>query len=95
MTGFGKTDRIGRRRQAATTLTNQAFQTKFHSLPVEQDHRTRIPCRLRAWYQIQGFDQRLGGFVKRAGIKIDFEIAAVVPGSLGGLVLWLRSREFG
>ncbi|PYT30531.1 MAG: hypothetical protein DMG57_08010 [Acidobacteria bacterium] len=55
---------------------------KFNGLPVKQDDRTRIPRRLGVRLQIQGLDEGLGGSVKRSGIEGDFDVAAVVPGTV-------------
>jgi len=79
---FVKRDRIGGRRQEVTTRIDQRLQMKFNRLPVKQDDRTRIPRRLGARLQIQGLDEGLGGSVKRSGVEGDFDIAAVVPGTV-------------
>src|ERR1700730_3004489 len=79
---FVKRDRIGGRRQEVTTLIDQRLQMKFNGLPVKQDNWTRIPRRLGVRLQIQGLDEGLGSSVKRSGVEGDFNIAAVVPGTV-------------
>jgi hypothetical protein len=48
-------------------------------LYIHQDDCTCIPRRLRVRFQVEGFDELLGSFVKRSGIEADLDIAAVVP----------------
>src|SRR5262249_46371480 len=79
---FVQRDVIGRGWQEVRSLTDKRLQMKFKGLPVEQDDRTRIPCRLRVWFQVHTLDKARGGFPQRPGVKMDFDVAAVVPGSL-------------
>jgi hypothetical protein len=88
--GFVKRDRIGRRRQEVTTLTNQGLQMQFNGLSVEQDDRASIPRSLGVRFQVQAGDESLGGSVERPGVQINFDVAAVVPGSVVRLGYRLR-----
>ena len=79
---FVKRDRIGGGRQELTTLSDQRLQMKFNGLPVKQDDRTRIPRPLGVRLEIQGLDEGLSGSAKRSRVEGDFDVAAIVPGTV-------------
>ena len=80
--GFVKRDRIGSFLQEVAAFIHERLQVEFNGLSVEKDDRTPIPCRPGVRFQVQRFDEGLGGFVERPGVQMNFDIAAVVPGSV-------------
>ena len=85
-------DWIGRGRQEVATFANQGLQAEFKGLSIKQNNWTRIPYRPGGRFQVKRFDEGACGLVKGSGIEIDFDVSAVVPGSVVGLgrCLWLR-----
>jgi len=86
-------NRISWRRQEVAALTDQGLQMKFNGLPIEKEDRTRIPCGFGVRLQAQRFDEDLCGSMKRSSIKIDLDVAAVVPASVRDSLSRLCDRK--
>src|ERR1039458_4318693 len=88
--GFVERDRIGGRRQEVAAFSDEELQMKFHGFSIHQYNRASIPRRFDVRFQVQGGDETSSSFVERSSIKTDFDIAAVVPGSVVALEYCLR-----
>src|ERR1039457_1528611 len=88
--GFVERDPIRGRRQEVAAFADQRLQVEFNGLSVYQYDRASIPGCVEVRFQVQGCDERFSGFVERSSIKTDFDIAAVVPGSVAALECGLR-----